>query len=127
MAAVFAFLGMLLISMLVTAALAAGGKYLAPYLPEASLQVASFIVSFGVISLLFAMTFKWLPDATITVGTIPGDVGFSLSSPTFRFVASNTLNNPGDPIPIASRHHCYPPDGGGPRRHGLPGRPTASP
>jgi membrane protein len=57
---------LLLISMLVTAALAAGGKYLAPYLPEASLQVASFIVSFGVISLLFAMTFKWLPDATIT-------------------------------------------------------------
>jgi membrane protein len=56
---------LLLISMLVTTALSAGGKYLAPYLPEAALQVTGFLVSFGVISLLFAMMFKWLPDATI--------------------------------------------------------------
>ncbi len=57
---------LLLISMLVTTALSAGGKYLAPYLPEAAVQVVSFVVSFGVISLLFAMMFKWLPDAKIT-------------------------------------------------------------
>ena len=56
---------LLLISMLVTTALSAGGKYLAPYLPEALLQVVSFIVSFAVIGLLFAMMFKWLPDAPI--------------------------------------------------------------
>ena len=47
--------------MLVTTVLAAGGKYLGSYLP--ALQVVSFVVSFGVISLLFAMMFKWLPDA----------------------------------------------------------------
>jgi membrane protein len=56
---------LLLISMLVTTALAAGGKYLAPYLPEAALQAASFTVSLLVISLLFAMMFKWLPDAKV--------------------------------------------------------------
>jgi membrane protein len=57
---------LLLSSMLVTTALAAGGKYLAPYLPEVALQLVSLVVSFGVISLLFAMMFKWLPDATIS-------------------------------------------------------------
>jgi membrane protein len=57
---------LLLISMLVTTALAAGGKYFAPYLPEAALQLISVVVSFGVISLLFAMMFKWLPDAKIS-------------------------------------------------------------
>ena len=56
---------LLLVSMLVTAALAAAGKYVAPYLPEASLQIAGFLVSFAVISLLFAMMFKWLPDTPI--------------------------------------------------------------
>jgi uncharacterized BrkB/YihY/UPF0761 family membrane protein len=47
------------------AALSAAGKYVAPYLPEASLQIAGFLVSFAVISLLFAMMFKWLPDTPI--------------------------------------------------------------
>ena len=47
------------------AALAAVGKYLGSYLPEAALQVVSFALSFGVISLLFAMMFKWLPDAEV--------------------------------------------------------------
>src|SRR5580700_7205245 len=44
---------LLLISMLLTTALSAAGKYLVPYLPEAALQVAGFLASFGVISLLF--------------------------------------------------------------------------
>jgi membrane protein len=56
---------LLLISMLVTTALSAAGKILAGYLPETVMQVASFVVSFGVITLLFAMMFKWLPDAKI--------------------------------------------------------------
>jgi membrane protein len=56
---------LLLISMLVTTALSAVGKFLAPYLPEAALQAVSFVVSFGVITLLFAMMFKWLPDAKV--------------------------------------------------------------
>jgi membrane protein len=56
---------LLLISLLLTAALSAAGKYVAPYLPEASLQIAGLLVSFAVISLLFAMMFKWLPDTPI--------------------------------------------------------------
>jgi membrane protein len=56
---------LLLISMLVTTALSALGKFVAPYIPEAALQIMSLIVSFGVISLLFAMMFKCLPDAHV--------------------------------------------------------------
>jgi membrane protein len=56
---------LLLVSMLVTTALAAAGKFLAPYLPETMLQTVSFLVSFLVITLLFAMMFKWLPDAAV--------------------------------------------------------------
>ena len=51
--------------MLVTTALAAAGKYLGSYLPEAALQAVSFVMSFLVITLLFAMMFKWLPDAPV--------------------------------------------------------------
>ncbi len=56
---------LLLISLLITAALSAMGNALAPYLPEAVFHVASFAVSFAVISLLFAMMFKWLPDVEV--------------------------------------------------------------
>ena len=56
---------LLLISMLLTAGLSAAGKYIAPYLPEATLQAAGFLASFAVISVLFAMMFKWLPDTPI--------------------------------------------------------------
>jgi membrane protein len=56
---------LLLISMLLTAALSAAGKYIAPYLPEATLQIAGSLASFAVIALLFALMFKWLPDTPI--------------------------------------------------------------
>jgi membrane protein len=56
---------LLLISMLLTAGLSAAGKYIAPYLPEAMLQIAGFLASFAVIAVLFAMMFKWLPDTPI--------------------------------------------------------------
>jgi len=56
---------LLLVSLLVTAALGAASKYVAPYLPEAALQIAGFAASFAVISLLFAMMFKWLPDTKV--------------------------------------------------------------
>jgi membrane protein len=56
---------LLLVSMLATTALAAIGKYIGSYLPEAALQSVSFALSFGVITLLFAMMFKWLPDAEV--------------------------------------------------------------
>jgi hypothetical protein len=56
---------LLLISLLLTAAISAAGKYIAPYLPEAMLQIAGFLASFAVIAFLFAMMFKWLPDTPI--------------------------------------------------------------
>jgi membrane protein len=56
---------LLLISLLITTALSAMGNALAPYLPEAVFQLASFLVSFAVISVLFAMMFKWLPDVAM--------------------------------------------------------------
>jgi membrane protein len=56
---------LLLTSLVLTAALAAVGKFIAPYLPEATLQIAGIAASFAMISLLFAMMFKWLPDAEV--------------------------------------------------------------
>jgi membrane protein len=56
---------LLLISLLLTAALSAVGKYIAPYLPEGALQIAGSAASFPVISVLFAMMFKWLPDTRV--------------------------------------------------------------
>jgi membrane protein len=56
---------LLLVSLLVTTALAAVGKYASPYLHEGVLHLASLMVSFAVVTMLFAMMFKWLPDAPI--------------------------------------------------------------
>ncbi len=56
---------LLLISLLVTATLAAIGKYSSGYVDANVLHVTNLIVSFGVVTLLFAMMFKWLPDTPI--------------------------------------------------------------
>lgn len=56
---------LLLISMLMTAALAAVGKYFTAYLSVAPLQLVGFFLSLGIISLLFAMMFKLLPDTSV--------------------------------------------------------------
>jgi membrane protein len=64
-AAVLALGFLLLVSLLVTAALAAAGKFAAPYMPEGALHVVSTLVSFAVVMVLFAMMFKWLPDVSI--------------------------------------------------------------
>ena len=56
---------LLLVSLLLSTALSASGKYLSPHLPEAALHIVGSIVSFGVITLLFAMMFKWLPDTSV--------------------------------------------------------------
>jgi membrane protein len=56
---------LLLVSMLLSTVLAAVGKFVAPLLPEFVFQVLEFAVSFVVITLLFAMMYKWLPDAQI--------------------------------------------------------------
>lgn len=58
---------LLLVSLLVHAALAAFGKFMDGLFPatEALLHVVSLVISFGVITLLFAMMFKMLPDINI--------------------------------------------------------------
>jgi membrane protein len=56
---------LLLVSLILTAALAAFGKFVAPYFPEAAVQIIGSFVSFGFVTILFAMMFKWLPDAQV--------------------------------------------------------------
>jgi membrane protein len=56
---------LLLVSLIFTAALAAIGKFVAPYFPEAALQTTGSAVSFGLVTILFAMMFKWLPDTPV--------------------------------------------------------------
>jgi membrane protein len=58
---------LLLVSLVLSAALAAFGKLFLNSLPgqETALHLANFLISFSVITLLFAMMFKLLPDAKI--------------------------------------------------------------
>ena len=56
---------LLLISLLLTTALSAGANLLAPFLPEAILQLFGLLIGFAFSILLFAMMFKWLPDTDI--------------------------------------------------------------
>jgi len=58
---------LLLVSLVLSAALAAIGKLFQGLLPapEMILQAANFVISFGVITVLFAMMFKLLPDAKV--------------------------------------------------------------
>jgi membrane protein len=65
LAAVLALGFLLLVSLIVTTGLAAVGKLAAPYMHEGFLHLLSTVVSLSVISILFAMMFKWLPDAEI--------------------------------------------------------------
>jgi membrane protein len=61
---------LLLISLLFTTVLAVIGKYTAAYTGDVMLQITSTTISFTVVTLLFAMMFKWLPDATIAWGDV---------------------------------------------------------
>jgi membrane protein len=65
LAAVLALGFLLLVSLVVTAGLAAIGKFAVPYMQEWVLHLVSILVSLSVISLLFAVMFKWLPDAEV--------------------------------------------------------------
>jgi len=56
---------LLLISMLLTAGLAAIGKSMGGLVPEPLMQGLSFLVSFAVIAVMFALLFKWMPDAEV--------------------------------------------------------------
>jgi membrane protein len=59
---------LLLVSLLLSAALAAGGEYMRGLFPGAAglMKTLSFIVSFGIVSCLFAMIFKLLPDVRVS-------------------------------------------------------------
>ena len=65
LAAVLALGFLLMVSLIVTAGLAAFGKYAAPHVQEWLLHIVTILASVAVISLLFAMMFKWLPDAAV--------------------------------------------------------------
>ena len=56
---------LLLVSMLMSTAVATVGKYVAPHLPEFGFQAVEAFTSFLVITCLFSMMFKWLPDTQI--------------------------------------------------------------
>jgi membrane protein len=58
---------LLVVSLVVSAALGALGNFIAPLLPWPVflLESLNFLISFGVIALLLAMIFKYLPDADI--------------------------------------------------------------
>jgi len=64
-AAVLALGFLLLTSMTVTALVAAFSQMVSAYVQEWILHLVSTLISFSVISLLFAMMFKWLPDAPV--------------------------------------------------------------
>ena len=57
---------LLLVSLVVSAGLAAAGKYAATFVPEGALHLANTLVSFVVVMALFAMMFKWLPDVSVS-------------------------------------------------------------
>ncbi|HEY9743944.1 MAG TPA: YihY/virulence factor BrkB family protein, partial [Coleofasciculaceae cyanobacterium] len=63
---------LLLVSLVLSTVLAALGNYLGGMMPglEFLWSILNFLLSFGVISLLFALMFKFLPDVKITWGDV---------------------------------------------------------
>jgi len=56
---------LLMISMVLTAGLAAMGKYMGDTLPVPLMQALAFLVSFLTTTAMFALIFKWMPDADV--------------------------------------------------------------
>lgn len=61
---------LLMVSMLLSAGLAAMGKYLGNMLPASVMQVMAFAVSFLTTTAMFALLFKWMPDAEVEWGDV---------------------------------------------------------
>jgi len=80
---------LLLVSLVFSAILAALGNYLGNLIPELHLfwSILNFCISFSVISLLFALMFKFLPDVKITWG----DVGIGAMITALLFTIGKTL------------------------------------
>jgi membrane protein len=72
---------LLVVSLAVTAVIAAAGSMLT-FIPEPLLQAANFALSFLVLTVLFAATFKFLPDAVIAWR----DVWVGAAATSFLFV-----------------------------------------
>ena len=75
---------LLLVSLVIDAAVASMGKFASSHLPggEALWQIVQLIVSFGVITVLFAMIFRFLPDIRVEWR----DVWFGAAFTAFLFV-----------------------------------------
>lgn len=87
---------LLLISMLLSAGLAAVGKYKGGALPEPLMQVLAFAVSFATTSAMFALLFKWMPDADIEWrDVILGAVGTAALFEIGKFVISFYIGKQG--------------------------------
>ncbi len=58
---------LLIVSLVISAAIAAGGKFFGSMLPapEAALGIINFVASFGAVTVLFALTFRYVPDVKI--------------------------------------------------------------
>src|ERR1700733_3964489 len=56
---------LLLVSLVFTAALSVIGKYVDAQFPATTLQISGSLVSFVAVTFVFAMMFKWLPDAPV--------------------------------------------------------------
>jgi membrane protein len=90
---------MLLVSLALTAALSAFGQAIGGGLPETVMHIVEFIVSFAVITLLFAAMFKVMPDAVISWrDTWVGALVTSLLFVGGKFALAYYLgtSNPGD-------------------------------
>ena len=90
LAAVLALGFLLMVSLLVTAGLAAFGKYAAPHTQEWFFHLVTVLASVGVTSLLFAMMFKWLPDVVVDwydvwLGAVTTAVLFELGKSAIGF------------------------------------------
>ena len=80
---------LLLVALVVSAGLAAFGKFLGGFLPLPEFIMASinFLISFVVITLLFAMIFRYLPDVKISWR----DVWFGAAITSFLFTVGKFL------------------------------------
>ncbi|BEV12257.1 YihY/virulence factor BrkB family protein [Asticcacaulis sp. DW145] len=74
---------LLLISLVVSAGLAAFSAFISPYIPAPVMGLINLILSFGVVTFLFAMTFKILPDARIEWSDVW--VGAAITAILFSF------------------------------------------
>jgi len=87
---------LLLISMLLAAGLSAVGKYMGGALPEPLMHALSFMVSFLTTSAMFALIFKWMPDAEVDwQDVILGAVGTAALFEIGKFVISFYIGKQG--------------------------------